>query len=217
MGTHPGYIFARLGGGTPEPVISQPVMGMARLLPQPKKHVHCPPWTSPVIFWGHRSAMTCCNGSPSSEDLGLRLGTNRGQVGEVQPGLASTGHNLLPPHRVIPEYFQRSPVLGPHGTGGSPGEDIFHLSVSLTWGAPNRSPNLTTPNSNPKFLPMLRNTTEFCAHHGNKFWLCSQSWTAQQWSVSSLLFIVYINSITQKLYSRLLRERFSKFKFSSEC
>ena len=67
-------------------------------------------------------------------------------------------------------------MLRPHGTGGSPGEDGFHLSVSLTWGAPNRSPNLATLNSNPK----LRNTTEFCAHHGNKFWLCPQSWTAQQ-------------------------------------
>ena len=136
---------------------------MARLLPQPKKHVHCPPWTSPVIIWGHRSAVTRCNGSPSSEDLGLRLGTNRGQVGEVQPGLASTGHNLLPPHRVIPEYYQRSPVLGPHGTGGSPGEDIFHLSVSLTWGAPNRSPNLTTSVHSPlKTIVTLQMHTPSC-------------------------------------------------------
>lgn len=90
VGTLPGYLFERLGGGIPEPVISQPVTGTARLLPQPKNHVHCPPWTSPVI-WGHRSAVTHCNGSFSSEDLGLLLGMKCGRVGQVQPGHASTG------------------------------------------------------------------------------------------------------------------------------
>lgn len=143
----------------------------------------------PSDILGLRSAVTHCNGSSSSEPgprLGIELWTGGRGAARLTP---PQGSNLLAPHS-HPESTRRSPVLRPRDRGGSPGEDGFHLSVSLTWGAPNRSPNLTTLNSNPKLPPMLRNTTEFCAHHGNKFWLCSQSWTAQQWSVSSLLSIV---------------------------
>lgn len=123
VGTHPGHIFARLGGGIPEPVISQPVTGMARLLPQPKKHAHCPPWTSAVIFWGHRSAVTHCNGSSSSEDLSLRLGTKHGQVGEVQPGL----------HRAQSAHSSQSSlsITGGHLCSGLKGQEAAQERTSF--------------------------------------------------------------------------------------
>lgn len=126
----PSSLVERFGGGPPSWIhLGKVRRWNSRACHQPACDRHGPSASStqearprpamdhPAIFWGCRSAVTHCNGSSSSEDLGLRLGMNCGQVGEVPPGHASTGQQ---PAR----FSQSSPsTTGGHLCSGHTGQE----------------------------------------------------------------------------------------------